>query len=71
MNIMFCGDSHAEDGILIATLSLLKNTSAPLHLYPDEVVRQERLHQIGGRLVAEGYIRVLPAFICYPEASTF
>ena len=33
MNIMFCGDSHAEDGILIATLSLLKNTSAPLHLY--------------------------------------
>lgn len=33
MNIMFCGDSHAEDGILITTLSLLKNTSAPLHLY--------------------------------------
>ena len=33
MNIMFCGDSHAEDGILIATLSLLKNTSVPLHLY--------------------------------------
>ena len=33
MNILFCGDSHAEDGILIATLSLLKNASAPLHLY--------------------------------------
>ena len=29
MNIMFCGDSHAEDGILITTLSLLKNTSTP------------------------------------------
>ena len=33
MNIMFCGDSHAEDGILITTLSLLKNTSTPLHFY--------------------------------------
>ncbi|GBA89581.1 hypothetical protein LJCM5344_04540 [Lactobacillus paragasseri] len=33
MNIMFCGDSHAEDGILITTLSLPKNTSTPLHFY--------------------------------------
>lgn len=33
MNILFCGDSHAEDGVLIATLSLLKNYKKPLHLY--------------------------------------
>lgn len=33
MNILFCGDSHAEDGILIATLSLLKNTSTSLNFY--------------------------------------
>lgn len=33
MNILFCGDEHAEDGVLIATLSLLKNTQASLHLY--------------------------------------
>lgn len=33
MNIMFCGDSHADDGILITTLALLKNTSTPLHFY--------------------------------------
>lgn len=33
MNILFCGDSHAQDGVLITTLSLLKNTSEELHLY--------------------------------------
>lgn len=33
MNILFCGDSHAQDGVLITTLSLLKNTDAELHLY--------------------------------------
>ncbi|MDF7683444.1 glycosyltransferase [Lactobacillus sp. ESL0679] len=34
MNILFCGDHNAEDGILIATLSLLKNAGAQeLHLY--------------------------------------
>lgn len=33
MNIMFCGDSHAEDGILIATLSLLKIPPLPAPLY--------------------------------------
>ncbi|WEV37058.1 glycosyltransferase [Lactobacillus sp. ESL0677] len=34
MNILFCGDHHAEDGILIATLSLLKNAKAEeLHIY--------------------------------------
>ncbi|WEV43714.1 glycosyltransferase family 8 protein [Lactobacillus sp. ESL0684] len=34
MNILFCGDHHAEDGILIAILSLLKNSGAKeLHIY--------------------------------------
>lgn len=34
MNILFCGDHHAEDGILIAILSLLKNSAAnELHIY--------------------------------------
>ena len=34
MNILFCGDHNAEDGILIATLSLIKNSSAKeLHIY--------------------------------------
>jgi len=34
MNILFCGDSNAEDGVLIATLSLLKNAGAEeLHIY--------------------------------------
>ncbi|MBA1392639.1 glycosyltransferase family 8 protein, partial [Lactobacillus sp. XV13L] len=34
MNILFCGDHHAEDGILIAILSLLKNSGAQeLHVY--------------------------------------
>ena len=33
MNILFCGDSNAEDGVLIATLSLLKNSGAEeLHI---------------------------------------
>ena len=34
MNILFCGDANAEDGVLITTLSLLKNSGAKdLHLY--------------------------------------
>lgn len=33
MNILFCGDHHAEKGVLISTLSLLKNTDDELHLY--------------------------------------
>ena len=34
MNILFCGDENAEDGVLISTLSLLKNSGAKeLHLY--------------------------------------
>lgn len=33
MNILFCGDHNAEDGVLISTLSLLKNTNTELHLY--------------------------------------
>lgn len=32
MNILFCGDSNAEDGILISTLSLLKNVDE-VHIY--------------------------------------
>lgn len=32
VNILFCGDSHAEDGVLITTLSLLKHVKE-LHLY--------------------------------------
>ena len=32
MNILFCGDSHAEDGVLITTLSLLKHVKE-LHIY--------------------------------------
>ncbi|MDF7637894.1 glycosyltransferase [Lactobacillus sp. ESL0791] len=34
MNILFCGDHNAEDGVLIAILSLLKNSGAKeLHVY--------------------------------------
>ena len=33
MNILFCGDHNAQDGVLISTLSLLKNTHEELHLY--------------------------------------
>lgn len=33
MNVLFCGDHNAEDGVLITTLSLLKNTHEDLHLY--------------------------------------
>ncbi|MBD5429402.1 glycosyltransferase [Lactobacillus sp.] len=32
MNILFCGDSHAEDGVLITTLSLLKHVKE-IHIY--------------------------------------
>lgn len=32
MNILFCGDSNAEDGVLISTLSLLKNVDE-VHIY--------------------------------------
>ncbi len=33
MNILFCGDHSVEDGILIATLSLIKHVREPLHIY--------------------------------------
>lgn len=33
MNIMFCGDSGIESGVLLSTLSILKHVSAPLHFY--------------------------------------
>ena len=32
MNIMFCGDEKMTDGVLIATLSLMRHTDQPLHL---------------------------------------
>lgn len=33
MNILFCGDHNAEDGVLITVLSLLKNVDSDLHIY--------------------------------------
>lgn len=33
MNIMFCGDEKMTDGVLIATLSLMRHTDQPLHIY--------------------------------------
>lgn len=33
INILFCGDSNAYDGILISTLSILKNTKDSLNIY--------------------------------------
>lgn len=33
MNILYCGDKKMIDGLLISTLSLLKNVTEPLHFY--------------------------------------
>lgn len=33
MNILFCGDGNIADGVIISTLSLLKNTKDALHIY--------------------------------------
>lgn len=33
MNILFCGDGNIADGVIISTLSLLKNTKDILHIY--------------------------------------
>ena len=33
MNILYCGDEHMDDGMLISILSLLKHTKQPLHIY--------------------------------------
>ncbi len=33
INVLFCGDQHAEDGVLITSLSLKKHVSEPLHLF--------------------------------------
>lgn len=33
MNILYCGDENIQDGLLISLLSLLKKTSADLHVY--------------------------------------
>ena len=33
MNILYCGDENIEDGLIISTLSLLKNIKEELHIY--------------------------------------
>ncbi len=33
MNILFCGDRDTEDGLIIAVISLLRNTDEPLNIY--------------------------------------
>ncbi|MCI2082278.1 MAG: hypothetical protein LKK19_05190 [Bacteroidales bacterium] len=33
MNILYCGDSKTEDGVLISVLSLVGNVKEPLHVY--------------------------------------
>ncbi|KRM56124.1 glycosyltransferase [Lacticaseibacillus sharpeae] len=33
MNILYCGDAHMADGLLISTLSLTKHYQAPIHVY--------------------------------------
>lgn len=33
MNILFCGDGNIADGVIISTLSLLKNAKDTLHIY--------------------------------------
>lgn len=41
MNILFCGDQNAEDGVLIATLSLLQH-SDELHIYVLTMVTENK-----------------------------
>ena len=33
MNILYCGDENIENGLVISTLSLLKNVKEELHIY--------------------------------------
>ena len=33
MNVLYCGDEHIEDGLIISILSLLKNVKQELHIY--------------------------------------
>lgn len=33
MNILYCGDSNVENGLVLSTLSLLKSNQEPLHIY--------------------------------------
>lgn len=33
INVLFCGDQHMRDGLLIASLSLIQHSQEPLHLY--------------------------------------
>lgn len=61
MNILFCGDENAEDGILISTLSLLKNSGAKeLHLFvlTMEAHSDERKYHPFSKHAAD-YIRTL------------
>ncbi len=33
MNVMYCGDQHIADGVLISALSLVKTAKEPVHIY--------------------------------------
>lgn len=33
MNILYCGDAHVQDGVLLSVLSLTKQVAVPLHIY--------------------------------------
>ncbi|MCD7858808.1 MAG: glycosyltransferase family 8 protein [Firmicutes bacterium] len=33
VNILYCGDRNIEDGLLLSTLSLLRHTAQPLHIF--------------------------------------
>ena len=33
MNILYCGDKHIEDGLIISVLSLTENVGEPLNVY--------------------------------------
>ena len=61
MNILFCGDENAEDGVLISTLSLIKNSGAKkLHLYiltMDAHSDERKYHSFS--MQAANYIRSL------------
>lgn len=33
INLLYCGDSHVADGVMLSVLSLLQHTQRPLHIY--------------------------------------
>ncbi|MCD7834387.1 MAG: hypothetical protein LUH00_10445 [Lachnospiraceae bacterium] len=46
MNILYCGDTNIEDGLVISVLSLMKSVSEPLNIFVmtmDLTVRQRRI----------------------------